>query len=159
MIIVLAQNVHQILQQLGDNLHGHAHQTVGRLRRLTGGGGGLGLGRAIVGATILVDLQLVILAKATGFHHKRIAAIARPAGGRAEHVEIVARVVAIQKAIGTQGHAQRNGTGSTSIGDKVACPHEATFEGGVVLFDYVRVGRGKRSETSSLNVETKLTFF
>jgi len=66
---------------------------------------------------------LMMSAEALLSHHEWITAIARATSLRSEHVEIVALVVAIEKAISAEGHTEGDGTCTTSVGDKICGPH------------------------------------
>ncbi len=53
-----------------------------------------------------------------------------------KHVVVVTLMVAVLEALGTYGHAGREGTGATSIGHIADVPHEATYRAGVECFHY-----------------------
>ena len=79
-------------------------------------------------------------------HDTRVPAVTGTASLGPEHVVVVAFVVAVSEALGTQGHALRDPAGLTSEGDKVGSPDQAAHHGVVVLLHVVaEVIRGPSS--------------
>lgn len=75
----------------------------------------------------------MIAAEPFRLHHGGVTAVAGSAGQREEHVEIVIRVVAPLEAIPTDGHAWRDATRSTPIGDDVRNPDQTALGMVVVI--------------------------
>ena len=63
------------------------------------------------------------VAKAMFFHHERITTIAGATRLRAKHVEIMSLMIAIEKAIDTERHAQRYRTGSAAVSNEIRGPN------------------------------------
>lgn len=89
----------------------------------------------------------MIAAETFRLHYRCVAAVAGSAGQREEHVEIVIRVVAPLEAIPTDGHARRDATRPTPIGDNVRNPDQTAL--GMVVVTAHYGGKFARSSATS----------